>query len=249
MVETDVKQSLSRPELWERILLAKLPVTTLPGTLFSTTKYTSFEKQLATKHDLTDESARRLKEEYRRFLYLKVVDGGVLTPSEWVDRAWHQHLETEGGAWDEYCKEALQSKLEHKTGLPSAEAKASYARALDLYRREFKEEPPPDIWPSLADQENPELAKKYSLFGIGFVLLGFFSYLIGVASLDFFQSFSESNSYNFFIFRIITNFLYLLFYYLKIVGVLSIILGFILMIIGIKTSFQLKNLEREVNCG
>jgi hypothetical protein len=249
MVETDVKQGLSRPELWERILLAELPVTTLPGTLFSTTKYTSFEKQLATKHDLTDESARRLKEEYRRFLYLKVVDCGVLTPSEWVDRAWHQHLETEGGAWDEYCKEALQSKLEHKTGLPSAEAKASYARALDLYRREFKEEPPPDIWPSLAYQQSSAMAGKLAGYGLGFFFLGVLGYTIGIYLPDFIETSSKSAASQFFLIEKIMSIIFIFFYFVKILGALSMFIGILLLISGGIIYPHGKVLEKEANCG
>jgi hypothetical protein len=117
--------------------------------------------------------------EYRRFLYLKAVDGGLLAPSKRVDQAWHLHLESGNGAWDRFCREVLLGQqLEHRTGLSLGEAQSSYARTFDLYRREFDEEPPHDIWPGDAEKRRAALGGRIAFCGI---LVGLSGWLLAAA--------------------------------------------------------------------
>jgi hypothetical protein len=252
MTETDVKQGLSRPELWERIRVAELPgatARTINNWFVVQSKHESFAERLKSAHDLTAESARRLETEYRRYLYLKAFDGGILTPSKWVDRAWHLHLDTEGGAWDAFCKDVLEYPVEHKTGLPSADAKASYTRTLDLYRREFKEEPSVDIWPSLAYQQSSAMAGKLAGYGLGFFFLGVLGYTIGIYLPDFIETSSKSAASRFFLIEKIMNINFIFFYFVKILGALSMFIGILLLISGAIIYPHGKVLEQEANCG
>jgi hypothetical protein len=158
--------SLSNTSLWTAIQSASLPNEERPKGWFTASQTMSFQERLSSKHDLTAESAWRLEDEYRRFLYLKVIDGGTLTPSKRVDQAWHLHIESPGGEWTRFCHEVLKRQVDHQTGLSRAEAKASYARLLDLYRGEFNEEPPSDIWPGVRERRRQAI-------GIGIVSTGF----------------------------------------------------------------------------
>lgn len=141
-------RSLSRPDLWKRIAETPLPGQSTPKSWFSAAHSLSFRERLEKTHGLTPNSARRLEAEYRRFLYLKALDRGRLTPSARVDQAWHQHIAASGLAWPTYCDQVLGGPVLHETGLSRTEASASYDRTLDLYRKEFGTEPPSDIWPS-----------------------------------------------------------------------------------------------------
>ncbi len=175
MTETDVKPGLSRPELWASIRDAKLPCAIVPETSLSQSNFLGFIALLQDTHNLTEESARRLEHEYRRFLYLKAVDGGLLAPSKRVDQAWHLHLESYGDAWDRFCREVLPGQqLEHRTGLSPDEAESAAARTRDLYRKEFDEEPPHDIWPGDAEKRRGKRARQLAAWGVPLAILGCF---------------------------------------------------------------------------
>lgn len=163
----------TRPDLLRAAVGAYLPTTHRPATWFSGASTMSFEARLEKEHDLTTDSARRLVVEYRRYLYLKAVHGGVLTPSKRVDQAWHLHMETPGLDWDRYCEARFGMRIEHFTGLSAKHVEANYVRTLDVYRQEFGQEPPRDIWPSVADQAKAQMA--------GWVTgLGFASFFLGM---------------------------------------------------------------------
>ena len=92
---------------------------------------------------------KRVIGEYRRFLYLTQVAEGQVTPSEIVDRAWHVHLTFTRNYWDELCAKVLDSPLHHEpcsgpSEMPRYEDQFAKTRA--LYRKEFGEDPPEDVW-------------------------------------------------------------------------------------------------------
>jgi len=62
--------------------------------------------------------------------------------------------------------------LEHRTGLSIDEAQSALARTLDLYRREFGEEPPHDIWPGDAEMRRAALGQRIAYSGFLVSLLG-----------------------------------------------------------------------------
>lgn len=169
-----VDTPLSRPDLWARIHTAELPGEVLPKTWYRREQKISFQSRLYDEHKLTDESLGRLEAEYRRFLYLKVVDGGVLTPSKRVDQAWHLHLESPGNAWERFCDEVLGVRVEHWTGLTPDESRAGYERTLALYRREFGEDLPGDIWPGDKERRLAKLGSAFRPLGIVAIAVGFF---------------------------------------------------------------------------
>ncbi|MFO1088915.1 MAG: hypothetical protein U1E46_04965 [Hyphomicrobiales bacterium] len=165
MTHPDVMPSLSRPALWAAIRDADLPGATRKT--WSTDA--SLQEWLYVAHNLTEESARRLEQEYRRFLYLKAVDGGLLAPSRLVDQAWHFHLGSEDNGWSRFCRDVLSGQhLEHRTGLSPEEAQSLYVRTLDLYRQEFGEEPPRDIWPT--DVDKRAAGRAYGLANVGIIV-------------------------------------------------------------------------------
>ena len=94
----------------------------------------------------------RVISEYRRFLYLAIVAGHQVSPSDDVDQAWHLHLLYTESYWNRLCRDVLGVPLHHHptTGGPSERAKfdAWYRQTLDSYRRVFYEDPPADIWPN-----------------------------------------------------------------------------------------------------
>ena len=165
---------ISNWELWQAIRDAPLPGGLPQKGLFGRRKAENFEEQLASKHNLTEESAQRLVEEYRRFLYLKAIDGGSLSPSKRVDQAWHLHIETPRGEWSRFCDEVLKCQIVHQTGLSATEAKSNYARLFDLYRRECNQEPPSDIWPGARERRRSLVAAGIAITGLVLFIGGTF---------------------------------------------------------------------------
>lgn len=121
-----------------------------PGIVFP------FSARLARENGWTRDFAERVVEEYRRFLYLAMTAGHVVSPSEEVDQAWHQHLTYTRSYWDELCGRVLGRPLHHdptKGGSAESGKFADlYARTLDSYRAAFGTEPPRDIWPTPAQR-------------------------------------------------------------------------------------------------
>ena len=111
----------------------------------------AFSQRLARDNGWPQRFADRVVGEYKRFVYLSQVSDGIVTPSDEVDQAWHLHLTYSRHYWGTLCEDVLGRPLHHgpTRGGPAEQAKytACYDRTLALYRREFGEEPPSDIWP------------------------------------------------------------------------------------------------------
>ncbi len=110
----------------------------------------SFAGRLARDNGWSQDYARRVLEEYRRFSFLAVAAGHPVTPSDQVDQAWHQHLTYSRDYWETYCPDVLGMDLHHgpTRGGASEDAKYRdwYQATLDSYRARFGP-PPADIWP------------------------------------------------------------------------------------------------------
>lgn len=111
----------------------------------------SFAARLARENVWSADHADRVMDEYRRFLFLAVVAGHAVTPSDAVDQAWHLHLTYSRDYWDRLCGEVLGMPLHHG---PTAGGDmeqhryfAQYADTLASYERWFGAPPPADIWP------------------------------------------------------------------------------------------------------
>jgi uncharacterized protein (TIGR04222 family) len=96
--------------------------------------------------------ARRVVDEYKRFVYLAMTAGHEVTPSDEVDQAWHLHLTYTRSYWDELCGKTLGRPLHHgptRGGQAEGERfREQYAQTLASYRTAFGQEPPPDVWPA-----------------------------------------------------------------------------------------------------
>jgi uncharacterized protein (TIGR04222 family) len=110
-----------------------------------------FSERLARENGWNLRFARRVVEEYKRFLELAVVAGHVVTPSDTVDQAWHQHLVYTRSYWDELCGEVLRQPLHHGPTRGGVSERSRYEdlyeRTLQSYRAVFGASPPLDIWP------------------------------------------------------------------------------------------------------
>lgn len=111
---------------------------------------TPFTARLASANGWTVARARRVLDEYRRFLWLAMRAGHKVSPSPAVDAAWHEHLCHTRSYWDDLCGRVLGRPLHHEPSRGGAEEAAKhaamYAQTLASYRRWFGE-PPADVWP------------------------------------------------------------------------------------------------------
>lgn len=121
----------------------------------------TFTRRLARENRWSVPYARRVVDEYRRFLFLAMAAGHPVTPSDQVDQVWHLHLTYTRSYWDELCRDVLETPLHHgpTRGGPRESAKYHdwYARTLDSYARHFGHEPPTDIWPPAAQRFGRDL--------------------------------------------------------------------------------------------
>jgi hypothetical protein len=120
-----------------------------------------FAARLARENGWSSFHARRVVAEYRRFLFLAVVAGHPVTPSETVDLAWHLHLVYTRSYWDVLCREVLRRPLHHGPTRGGAAEGArfdeQYRATLTSYARIFGAPPPTDIWPDPSVRFGAEL--------------------------------------------------------------------------------------------
>lgn len=161
---------LSDPALWRRIEGAAL-VPPPSGPWTGALADGEFRALLVREMDVSAEDAARLVAEYRRFLYLKALDGGLLSPPPDLDEVWHRHLDWPEGAWDRFCQTAVGRPLLHTRGLDKSRARAAHFDLLALYHREFGP-PPADIWPGPAELRRDRLASLVFVGGLAAIFAG-----------------------------------------------------------------------------
>jgi hypothetical protein len=110
----------------------------------------SFPRRLARENGWSLAHAERVIAEYKRFCFLAITAGHVVTPSDAVDQAWHLHLAYSRDYWDRFCPDILGQKLHHGPttgGTAQLHRHAEqYARTLQSYEAVFGPAPA-DIWP------------------------------------------------------------------------------------------------------
>jgi uncharacterized protein (TIGR04222 family) len=115
-----------------------------------------FSRRLARENSWSEEYARRVVHEYKRFALLAVTVGHSVTPSDQVDQAWHLHLTYTDSYWQSFCREVLGKPLHHRPSRggrdESRKFQRDYAATLRSYRQRFGSAPPTDIWPPLAQR-------------------------------------------------------------------------------------------------
>ncbi|MBV8658630.1 MAG: TIGR04222 domain-containing membrane protein [Burkholderiales bacterium] len=112
----------------------------------------SFTMRLAEQNGWSLDYARRVVDEYRRFVFLAMVSRHAVTPSDEVDQAWHLHLCDSRDYWEVFCPQILGQAFHHEAGRGQAgEAEQhalQYRETLASYQTLFGEAPPADIWPT-----------------------------------------------------------------------------------------------------
>ena len=113
-----------------------------------------FSVRLARENGWSVGFAARVVAEYRRFVFLAVRAGHLVTPSDAVDQAWHLHLTYSRSYYGSLCEKVLGRVLHHgPTDGGRAESDKfheAYEQTLASYREAFGVEPPADIWPPSA---------------------------------------------------------------------------------------------------
>lgn len=111
----------------------------------------TFAERLARENRWSVGYARRVVEEYRKFVFLSQFAGHKVTPSHEVDQAWHLHITYTRSYWDRLCGQVLRAPLHHEPtrGGEREDAKFDdwYQKTRESYLRLFHHEPPLDIWP------------------------------------------------------------------------------------------------------
>jgi hypothetical protein len=110
---------------------------------------TTYLSRLASDNGWSDTFARRVLDEYKRFLFIAKEGGHAVTPSPCVDKAWHLHLLYTESYWGDFCPNVLRMLLHHTPshlGLAQQQKfKRDFQATLGCYR-EFFGDYPEDIW-------------------------------------------------------------------------------------------------------
>jgi hypothetical protein len=97
-------------------------------------------------------------------MFLAVMCGHPVTPSEQVDQVWHLHLIYTRSYWDEFCGRVLGQRVHHgpTKGGDAEEAKYHdwYERTKESYARLFGDQPPAEIWPASAARFGDDLHER-----------------------------------------------------------------------------------------
>lgn len=129
-------------KLWDKI---RMFTPDEPGSALT------FSQRLARENRWTHAFALAAIEEYRRFIFLCTTSEKGATPSDQVDQVWHLHLTYTRSYWNTLCRDILGKEIHHnptKGGRAEGEKfEDMYHYTLNLYRRKFGQEPPPQFWP------------------------------------------------------------------------------------------------------
>lgn len=161
----------------------------------------SFKARLARETGWDSDATEKAIQEYRRFIYLAAINPSVTTPSDVVDQVWHLHMVYTKSYWDDLCRDVVGRVLHHDPaaadGSQREHYREAYADTLALYRQEFGEDAPREIWPP-SEQRFPApvrrqvdlnaywLVRKPRRSGASFVMgLGALVMLLSIPALGF----------------------------------------------------------------
>ena len=132
---------LDKADLYQRI--QDFPLDTIDSVY-------PLSRRLSWENRWTRYYAQRVIEEYKKFVFLAVVAGHPVTPSEQIDQVWHLHLIYTRSYWDDFCPNVLGRSLHHgptRGGQQENEKYLDgYEKTLDSYERIFGYPAPIDIW-------------------------------------------------------------------------------------------------------
>lgn len=112
--------------------------------------YHAFAHKIARKHGWKTSFALRALNEYKKFVFLGLVSDFQVTPSKIIDVVWHEHI-LFSKAYREFCEQIIKQPFDHYPELMPMEDQtgrfsAQYLDTLALYKNEFDQYPPADIW-------------------------------------------------------------------------------------------------------
>lgn len=112
--------------------------------------YHAFAHKIAHKHGWKTPFALRALNEYKKFIFLGLVSDFQVTPSKIIDVVWHEHI-LFSKAYREFCEQVIGQPFDHYPELVPLEDQtgrfsAQYLDTIDLYKKEFSQDPPADIW-------------------------------------------------------------------------------------------------------
>ncbi|MBD2088343.1 hypothetical protein H6F67_00435 [Microcoleus sp. FACHB-1515] len=109
-----------------------------------------FSQRLARENHWSWNYAQQVIEEYKKFLFLAIVSGHAVTPSDAIDQVWHLHLTYTHSYWDELCGQVLQKPLHHHPTQGGAQQRDHfwhcYCQTLESYEKFFGDRAPDHIW-------------------------------------------------------------------------------------------------------
>ncbi len=157
---------MTKKQLWNRISTYHFDHIVTAGlwthlqTVFSGSHVASkaFAARIARKHNWHKDFALKAIWEYKKFVYLGVVSDFYVTPSKIIDVIWHEHL-LFSKAYRDFCNDVIEYMFDHHPELiPMADQtgrfSAQYLDTLDLYKIEFGQDAPDDIWGTPKYDEN-----------------------------------------------------------------------------------------------
>ncbi len=112
-----------------------------------------FSQRLAKRNSFKKEwdhkFALRVIEEYRKFFFIMLASGHMVTPSIHVDEVWHIHLLYTKSYWHDWCRDIMGKEIHHHPGNGTDEDtlkwRCIYERTLEFYAAVFGPAPE-DIW-------------------------------------------------------------------------------------------------------
>lgn len=145
--------TINELELWQKINAFQFDKANMKLT---------FAKRLSRENNFSDAFTQEIIEEYKKFIFLCSVSKQQITPSHYVDLAWHLHLTYTKSYWIDLCKNTIGKEIHHNPteGGKTEELKFKnyYDQTIILYMAKFDESPPISVW-----QNNSERFKNRTI--------------------------------------------------------------------------------------
>lgn len=142
-----------------------------------------FSAKLASENNWDTSFTKQAIEEYKRFLYLCIVEKGVMTPSESVDKVWHLHLTYTRNYWDDLCRDTIGKPIHHTpsdgSDGDSSKYSEAYSETLRCYSQHFNCAPPTVIWgmPDLKNSTTSSSAQGGCVRAFIVIFIALFSFI------------------------------------------------------------------------
>lgn len=107
-----------------------------------------FSSRLAVDNAWSIDYTKHVIVEYKRFLFLMLVAGHKVAPSDQIDQAWHLHILSSYAYWEDFCGNTVHKKLHHWPAEGDREFHDWYRMTINSYIRFFGHCPPENIWVS-----------------------------------------------------------------------------------------------------